>query len=252
MTGDYDILARVGLDAYLLARHCGAGGRIPDGRVWERAVNDLLRHPEFHRRQCAGKTSLFDRTSLSGLRHELDGCASGWPGCLIVESKAKRGGIEKADVALFHTKTFDYYLGNIKEARSERWWRILVSAEGVSANIRRLCLQTGILLCDPAYLPLPVLLRAASRPGAAQYLPAVKLTELLRLGITTCLPLQEQWRLEAGGGLRYQPPVRDDLDDLLWLQEELSEDLLELYDRHKPGALKRRSAYLATLLRAAA
>jgi hypothetical protein len=249
---NYDILARIGLDAYLLARHQGPEGCIPNGRVWERAVNDLLRMPEFHRRQYAGKTALFDRLSLSGLRHELDGCASGWQGCLIVESKAKRGGVEKADVSVFHTKTFDYYLGNIAEASSEKWWRILVSAEGVSVNIRRLCFQTGILLCDPTYVPLPVLLRAATRPGAAEHLPAVKLSELLRLGRIRCLPLQEQWHLEATGELRYQMPARGDLDDLLWLQEELSEDLLDLYDRYKPGALERRSAYLATLLRAAA
>jgi hypothetical protein len=42
------------------------------------------------------------------------------------------------------------------------------------------------------------------------------------------------------------------MDDLLWLQEELTGDVLDLYDTHRPGRLEARIAQLTARLRVAA
>jgi hypothetical protein len=244
MIGNPDFLARVSLDAYLLARCCQSTKDFPDGRTWERAISELVCHPGINHRQYAGQTTLFNRKSLSGCCHELDICATGWAGYLIIECKAKRNGLDKADVAIFDMKILDYYFGNLQESYSEQWWPILISVGGVSNNIRRLCLQKGIILCDPALLPFPVLLRAAAQPAADQYLAETKLHEMIRLGEPVCYPLQKRCRLAPPDEFYFQMYQRQELDDLLWLQEELSSDLLDLYDHYKPGQLEQRSNYL--------
>src|SRR4051794_23990012 len=131
-----DLLALVTLDAYLMAHYGQEGGGIPEGRLWERAVSALLRQPGLSRHQYAGTVNLFGKDSLSGYRHEIDVGGSGWAGRLIVECKAKRGGIDKGDIAIFQMKAFDYFCGSLETARLEEWWTLLVSAGEVSEEAR--------------------------------------------------------------------------------------------------------------------
>lgn len=246
-----DLLAKVALDAYLLARYGSPGGRMPDGRSWERAVAELLWRPGLSRRQSAGGVDLLGRGSGSGCRHEIDACASGWAGHLTLECKAKIGGIHKGDVAVFVMKTMDFYCGNIETAQSERWWRMMVSAGDTERNVRALCMKEGIILCDSGRLPLSVLLRAASRPIADQYLSEVEMGELVRLGERVLQPMQDLWRLRTDGDVSFRPALlkAGELDDLVWLQDELSERLLDLYDKHTPGRLEQRAWDLGERLR---
>lgn len=245
-----DVLAEITLDAFLAARYC-VGDGLPEGRAWERAAGTLLHRPGLSRRQHAGLTTLFGSLSLSGCAHELDGVAAGWRGCLLLECKALTDGISKSDVATFHLKTFDFYCGQLDTAARDRWWRILVSASPTSEAIRALCFRLDIVLCDPQRFPLPVLLRAAAHPAGDEALPEVKLGELIRLGEAPCRPMQEHWRI-VDGEVRFRPRTwsRQDINDLLWLQDELSDDLFDAYDRFAPGRLERRIGDLSASIRA--
>jgi hypothetical protein len=79
----------------------------------------------------------------------------------------------------------------------------------------------------------------------------VKLRELLRLGEGACLPMQRQWRV-VGDEIHFRPLrwSRQDMSDLLWLQDELSRDLFDAYDRFTPGGLECRIAQLSAAVRA--
>jgi hypothetical protein len=248
------LLAQITLDTYLLARHAAAIGPLPDGRAWERVVGQLLCRPGLECRQYAGLTTLFGMNSSSHCAHELDAAAKGWRGTVIIEAKSKTGGISKADVAVFGMKTFDYYRGQLPASASAPWWRLITSAGFVADNLRRLCLQEGILLCDPVHLPIPVLLHIASQPVADQFLDDVKLGEIIRLGERACESMHDRWKLEKVGTLSFHAHQwrRNEMDDLLWLQEDLTSDVLALYDTHRPGRLETRIEQLVARLHMAA
>lgn len=243
-----ELLAGITLDGFLAARYC-VGHGLPEGRMWERAVGRLLYRPGLVRRQHAGLTTLFGSRPMSGCGHEIDAAASGWSGCLLFECKALREGISKSDIATFHLKTIDFYLGQLDIASGDQWWRIVVSASPVSNAIRALCFRLGIVLCDPMRFPLPVLLRAAAHPMGDEVLPVVKLRELLRLGERPCQQMQALWRI-VEGEVRFRPArwTTQNMADLLWLQDELSDDLFDAYDRFAPGRLERRIAALTAMV----
>jgi hypothetical protein len=44
----------------------------------------------------------------------------------------------------------------------------------------------------------------------------------------------------------------DDIDDLLWLQNELTGDVLDLYDTYRPGRLEKRMEQLTAQLQMSA
>lgn len=240
-----DLLPEVCLDAFLVARYCFGDG-FPEGRAWERATSELLQRPGLDRHQQAGLTTLFGGTSYTGCAHEIDAAASGWRGCLIAECKAKSGGVDKADVATFDLKTFDYYCADVEANSRARWWRLLVSAGPVAPTIRALCFRLGIVLCDPERFPLPVLLHAASQPIADDHLPEIELAEVVRLGEPACATMHERWRPTGDGQLLFRPRrwSRQDVCDLLWLQDDLTEQLLDLYDLYAPERLERRVSLL--------
>lgn len=181
--------------------------------------------------------------SASGTPHEIDASASGWRGCLLIECKSRKNGVSKSDVAVFDQKTFDHYCASLATASEEHWWRLMVSSAPVTDNIRRLCIHNGIILCDPERLPLPVLLRTAGTPASDQYLPETELQEVIRLGEQFLSPMQMRWKLDSSGRLIHKPRISkgDDIDDLMWLQDELSGDLLDLFDLHRPERLERRT-----------
>ncbi len=58
--------------------------------------------------------------------------------------------------------------------------------------------------------------------------------------------MQHRWAPDGVGGLRYDTTwwKPDVLDDLAWLQRELSEDLMNLYETRAPGRLRRRATGL--------
>ena len=125
---------------------------------------------------------------------------------------------------------------------------VVLNAE---AALRRLAAHRGIVLCDGQRLPLPMLWHHAAQPSATGVYPRDLVSEFLRLIERAVIPLQG--RLEpdlAADCLRLNPNRLDtaDVDDLLYVQDELSDAVLERYDKLDPGRLERRSADLAKLL----
>ena len=170
----------------------------------------------------------------------------------MVECKSKTSGAAKADAALLHEKTLDFYCAKPRRFSGERWWRILASSTAVSDSVRAFCVGLGIVLVEPSHLPLPVVLRIASRPPADMYLREALLQDAVRLGEPAQLALQERWTYDAQAGeIRFKPTILipTEIRDLLWLQEELGSDILDLYDLHRPGVLELRSERLLQTLR---
>ena len=255
MRSDLDLLADFTFDCWLLA--CAAHGACKspvNGRVWERAIGDLLRFPDLPNRQRAGHTKLFGTPAASGIAHELDGCASGGGRTIVVECKSRASGATKADAALLHEKSLDFFSAKPQEFSRERWWRILVSSTTVSASVRAFSISLGIVLVEPGRLPLPVVLRTASRPLADMYLREPLLQDAVRLGEQAQLSLQERWVYDTDADeIRFKSAIFEpgEIQDLLWLQKELGSDILDLYDLYRSGALETRSEQLLRTLRCA-
>ena len=103
-------------------------------------------------------------------------------------------------------------------------------------------------------LPLPALLFAASQPNADDYLSEVHLSELVRLAEAACVPMQQRWRLDIDAravNLRLDDINSTDITDLLFLQDELTEDFLDAYEVHAPGVLDQRASTLVERFEAA-
>jgi hypothetical protein len=241
-----DLLAEFTLDVWLQAKYAPRPGGVgPDGRTWERTVAGLLYRPGFTRRQGPGYHTLLGTLSASGVEHEIDGAADGWRGSVIVECKTTEGGISKADAALFHVKVMDFYQWKIATASKEKWWRILCGTTITAPAARATAVSLGLLICDPGRLPLPVLVRAAGRPSADLHLPDTLLQEIVRLGERALRPQQERWYYHGGSGeIGFKPDLwrASEIRDLMWLEDELSANLLDLYETRRPGVLERRAA----------
>ena len=122
--------------------------------------------------------------------------------------------------------------------------------------MRRVCCDLGIVLCDPQRLPLPALLHAAAKPNADDYLPEAALGELVSLAEPLCQPMQHHWlvpdvnRRTLTVDLDYVSSAS--IGDTLYLQDELTDDLLDAIDLHAPGHLERRAGVVADRLQPAA
>ena len=250
-------IASLTVDAFLLARYCKPGNTQAGGRAWERAVSQLLWRSAFTRRQHAGALGLFGQGSQSGARHEIDGVGQGPRLTTLIESKA-RTKLDKSDVAIFYYKCFDLYRKAASEflelTANARWWPLLVSSEPTGDTVRRICCDLGVVVCDPQRLPLPALLFAASQPNADDYLSEVHLSELVRLAEAGCVPMQQRWRLDIDAravNLRLDDMNSTDITDLLFLQDELTEDFLDAYEVHAPGVLDQRASILVERFEAA-
>ena len=251
------VLAALAVDAFLLARHCSPGHSSASGRAWERAVSQLLWRPGLTRRQHPGVLGLFGQGSQSGARHEIDGAGQGVEIGVWIESKA-RTSLDKSDVAVFDLKCFDFYRASASEYPEQtakaRWWPLFVSSEPIGEAVRLICCDLGVVLCDPRRLPLPALLFAASRPNADDYLPETHLGELVRLAEAACAPMQQRWRLDIDRrevSLRLDNMDSTEIADLLFLQDELTEDLLDVFEVHAPGVLDQRASALVERFKAA-
>ena len=245
------------VDAFLLARYCRPDHTQAGGRAWERTVSQLLWRSVFTRRQHAGSLGLFGQGSQSGAQHEIDGIGQG-PGITVfIESKA-RTKLNKSDVAVFHLKCFDLYRKAASEypeqTATARWWPLLVSSEPTGEAVRRISCDLGVVVCDPRRLPLPALLFAASRPNADEYLSEAHLSELIRLAEGVCVPVQQKWRLDIGTRevkMRLNDRSSTEITDLLFLQDELTEDFLDVYEVNAPGVLDQRATGLVERFEAA-
>lgn len=245
-------------DAFLLARFGGPSDRRPDGRAWERAVSRGLWMPGVTRRQHAGTLGLFGGLGRSGARHELDGAGHGGDVGIWLEAKA-RAALEKADVAVFAFKTLDLYRESaaVSPAATARgsWWPILVSSEPCSEAVHRSCIAMGVTLCEPTLMPIPSLLHIAGKPVADTHLGDRLLGELVRLGERVSKSVQQRWPIDAEArtiSLSLDEPGAREIGDLLYVQRELSGDLLDYYDRAAPGELERRGTELGDRLSACA
>lgn len=245
-------------DAFLLARYGGPGEGRPDGRAWEQAVARGLWMPEISRRQYAGTLGLFGCTGRSGANHELDGAGHGAELGIWIEAKA-RAAVEKADVAVFAFKALDLYReaaqhdpeGTMRRA----WWPVLVSSEPCCEAVHRCCLAIGVILCEPSVFPLPTLMRVAARPAADMHLDGRLLGMVVDLGERLCRSMQARWPLDPGRRqlcLSLDEPGPTAIGDALFVQRELTGDLLDFYDSHAPGELERRGRRAAERLGPAA
>ena len=175
----------------------------------------------------------------------------GWSGSIILECKSQSCGVTKTDAALSHEKTLDFYCERPHAVGRERWGRLIVSSSPVSDTVRAFCIQLGLILCDPARLPLPVVVRTACHPSADLYLHETLLQEAVRMGEPALMTMQDRWTYDPiTRDIRFKPRVlrASEICDLLWLQDELGSDILDLYDLHRPGVLERRAAMLYSKL----
>jgi hypothetical protein len=245
-------------DAFLLARYGRSGEGRPDGRAWEQAVTRGLWMPEISRRQHAGTLGLFGCSGRSGANHELDGAGHGAGLGIWIEAKARKA-LEKADVAVFAFKTLDLYREAVQHdpagSARQAWWPVLVSSEPCREAVHRCCLAMGVILCEPSVFPLPTLMSVAARPFADMHLDERLLGMAVDLGERLCRPMQARWPLNPGRRelcLSLDEPGAAAIGDALFVQRELTGDLLDFYDRHAPGELERRGLRPAERLGAAA
>lgn len=237
---------------YVLARFYppSTGGWLR-GRQWERLASLVLGRTGSWAKQGPGSLTLFGGGSASGLIHELDAVGSrhGWT--LICEAKAYASNSpSKVDVCLFDRKTFDVYVERRRAGEAGPHWRVLVSATPINDAVRQFCYLYGIVAIDPELVPLPVLLRMASRQSADEYFRDNVLGELVRLGELGSGPMESRYVPDGPNHLRFDLRAfdRTQLNDLLWLQKTVTADLLELVDREKPGHFEDRACDILTRL----
>ena len=168
-----ELLRRFISDAYVLVRNSD----VPDGREFEEAVRDLAHVLGGWAYQGPGALSLVGTRSASSSRHELDLGLLG-PGMVgIAEAKSRASGVSKADVMIFVQKTFDYYLARLREGRRGPTWRLFISATPVADSLSVYCMQQGVILIEPASLPLPTLLHFVGQQVAEEVFDDVRLAE---------------------------------------------------------------------------
>jgi hypothetical protein len=112
------------------------------------------------------------------------------------------------------------------------------------------CYLYSIIAVDPSLIPLPMLVRMASRPMAGSYFPDGILAELVRLGEPACSCLEQRYVPDGLHHLQFDVrlfPERD-LSDLLWIHQSVSSDLLEIVDVEAPMHFERRAEELGDAL----
>ena len=224
-------------DAYLYARFHESIRDDLCGRTWERIVNRLLPTSSVELRQGPGQCLVFGLPSHSGWRHEIDGAATYRDQALVVESKALRSSaLDKSQVLTFDRKTFDYYVSLRRAGRESILHRAMISAYPVSEEIYRYSYVYGLQIVSPDYLPLPYLRRVLGGPNSGERFSKVQLNEFERLAAKACGTLEEIFRpnkrclifdMDRFGS--------NEVDDLLWLHQELSNDVIEFADDRFPG-----------------
>jgi hypothetical protein len=196
--------------------------------------------------QRAGLHTLWGLRAASGVAHELDAAARATARAYLVEAKATTQ-VGKGELAVFELKVTDYYFSRWERVAAHDWYPILTAAGTVSDATRRLAAHRAITLCDPDRLPLPVLYHHATHPATHDELPEVLCAELARLAPRALASLQRRYvpsPEQSALLLRPCPYTPEELDDLLFVQDELTDNVLDRYDRLAPGRLEARAAHL--------
>jgi hypothetical protein len=164
----------------------------------------------------------------------------------MVESKAYgKHGPTKTDVFVFDRKTFDLALARHQAGVRGPHWRVLASLSPVDAQLRKYCYLHGLIVADPKLLPLPLLLRAAARPNADRVADSVLWDELVRLGERAVVPFEIRYSLsDLGLTFDIHRWAQRDLEDLLYVQSTLSEQVLASVDELQPSYFADRAATL--------
>jgi hypothetical protein len=240
-------LARLTEGCHLLARFgpsrfSGSMG----GRQWERWVaHDLLPRGALVA-QGPGKLHLFGLPAASGLANEFDGASGSWWGTVIVECKAYQcGGPSKEDLCVYDRKTWDACVARRRAGITSPHWRVLVSSGPVHPSVRRYCCLYGIVLSDSQRLPLPLLLEYATLPFADAVGDPVLWSELVRLGESAVIPFEGCY-VPHGRQLVFDLERMPDphLNDLLFVQESLTEEILGWVEEQEPEYFSDRAALL--------
>jgi hypothetical protein len=90
---------------------------------------------------------------------------------------------------------------------------------------------------------MPTLVHVAARPAADIHLDERQLGMAVELGERLCRPMQARWPLNPGRRqlcLSLDEPGSATIGDALFVQRELTGDLLDFYDCQAPGELERR------------
>lgn len=132
-------------------------GRGASGREWEGIVQEHLANRGVRSDVLPGGCSLLGQTSLSGLRHQLDGTIASRDTVVIAEWKAYRGGFPKNELIRFKGVTDDFYLGLRGEFPSRPIMRVFGGPGTATRELRNYAAIWGITLIDSHRWPAPVL-----------------------------------------------------------------------------------------------
>ena len=225
-----DLLCRFAMDAHIMAKY----GAAPDGRVFEAALVEIAHLIGVRTFQGPGSLSLFGTPAASKSRHEID-LAMIAPGMLgIAEAKDQKNGVGKNDVMIFIQKSFDYYLSRIAEGRHGPTWRFLVSATPVGHDLCVYCIQQGVIVIDPTFIPIPSLLRFIGKAEAEDVFNDTELAEADRLFEPACRPLEQVFSLKDNQlHLDLKRFFGREASDAQWLADQMTSDVLERIA--KPG-----------------
>ena len=217
-----DLLCNFTRDAHIVAKY----GNNSDGRLFEAALTEIAHLLGFSCVQGSGSLDLFGTPAASTLSHELD-LAVAAPGMVgIVEAKDLNDGIGKNDVMVFLLKTFDYYLAKLAEGRRDPTWRFLVSSTPVDRTLLTFCIQHGLIVVDPKFLPLPMLLRFVSRSASESLFDDAQLGEAVRLFEPACLPMERVFVPDGNElGLAMGRFFGSDARDAQWLANRMSKEI---------------------------
>jgi len=103
-------------------------------------------------------------------------------------------------------------------------------------------------------MPLSMLLRMASRPSADLFVDEAILSEFVRLAEPVVTPLQTRWRIDMETSeIRWslQEPTAKEIGDLLFLQHQMTEDVLDGMELRGSMAFERLGTKLADRMTAA-
>jgi hypothetical protein len=119
----------------------------------------------------------------------------------------------------------------------------MASTQPFDPGLLKYCYLYGIVAVDPGLIPLPMLLRMASRPMAGSYFQDGILSELVRLAEPACGPLEKRYVPDGPHYLRFDVRLfaERELADLLWIHQTVTSDLLEIVDAEAPGYYERRA-----------
>ena len=142
-------------DLFLMAQLPGV--RDAGGLEWERLVEEHLSLRGVRTDVLPGGCSLLGFTSLSGLRHQLDGTIASRENIIVGEWKAYRGAFPKNELIRFKGVSDDLYLGLRGEHPARPIMRVFGGPGLATRELRRYAAIWGITIIDSKLWPAPVL-----------------------------------------------------------------------------------------------